>query len=226
MARIKTVREWLDGKEIAFDLCYSVAKPARGYSFSEGSAGFFYINLPKYIDDVLYTSNRISGRVTGETELECAKELKEVLKLYSELKTTEKKVIFYEYKSRVQPLDFNSDSISSGANEMCSKGVAMDLWFAVGYVINSPKTCTPSTNNELYLDADHKEACWRRNKTCYMPYTPEREMFFLMFRDYLISGIEKMKAFFANSELAMPLMIDNAIKSKALPFRESPTEKQ
>jgi hypothetical protein len=153
------------------------------------------------------------------------RELKKALELYSELKTVEKKVIFYEYKSRVQPLDFNSDSISSGQDEMCSRGVAMDLWFAVGYVIKSPKTCIMSTGNELYLDADHKEACWRWDKTRYMDYTPEREMFFMMFRDYLTSGIERMKAFFATSELAMPAMIDMAIKNKALPFKEPVLEK-
>jgi hypothetical protein len=222
MARIKTVREFLDGKEVPFDLCYSVAKPASTYSFSSGSDGYFYINLPKHVADILYNGSRVPT-VSATTELECVRELKKALTLYSELKTTEKKVIFYEYKSRVQPLDFNSDSISSGQGEMCSRGVAMDLWFAVGYVIKSPKTCIASTGHELYLDSDHKEACWRYDKTRYMDYTSEREMFFLMFRDYLTSGIEKMKAFFEKSELAVPMMIDSAIKNKALPFKEGIT---
>lgn len=200
-----THREYkIDGQYVKIDVCYS-ARNKR-----------FYAIFPPQIAAVLDQT-----MTTGDTQDEAEKHLDLCINEYGNRKTTEAKVIFYTFKSMVRPINYDGPNQSSGNTEMCSMGVALDLYFRVGYVIRNPTESSPVNKGELFLNENHERDDYLHYESMnYLGYTPEREQFFIAFREWLASGITKMQDFFKQAEL--PVLMDEAIRSqKALLFKES-----
>lgn len=195
----------INKKDIEFTIAYSLKDQE------------FYITLPDWMAGLLQTE-----RLGAKTQWDVEQALEQAVKKYGNLTKLEEKVIFYTFKSMIRELNFEDDNAAQGLDEMCSEGVALDLWFRVGYVVRDP-----TENREIYLTEEHK--CPRgagvfaalEYQWChYMTYTPEREQFFLAFREWLITGIVKMGNFFKETEL--PVLMDELVRNrKALPFKDS-----
>lgn len=207
MPKISTWSWRIDGKDVTFTIAYSLKDAT------------FYANLPPWMAGVL-NKQTIYGKTHREIELS----LHEAVKEYGKRTRTEQKVIFYVFKSMVRPLNFEGDNEAHGLDEMCSEGVALDLWFRVGYIIKDP-----AESLEIYLTEKHEIprsggvfGAMKNRWVHYMPYTKEREQFFLAFRKYLVDGITTMNDFF-KKETELPQLIDEMIrKRKALPFIPQP----
>lgn len=205
MPKITTFTFPISGKDAVFTIAYSLKR------------GEFYAVLPLWMAGILQTTE-----VIGKTHYAVESSLRDAIEKYGKLKAVEEKVIFYVFKSMVRDLNFEGDNSAQGLDQMCSEGAALDLWFRVGYVIRNP-----TEHQEIYLNENHEKprqsgvfGALANRWVHYMPYTPEREQFFLAFREWLISGIEKMQSFFKETEL--PALMDEVIRSqKSLPFKAS-----
>ena len=177
----------------------------------------FNTHLPNWISDTINYAEKIEANTQRELE----KKLLKIMEVYGKKTQIKKKVIFYQFLSQVRELAFrnpNSACVSNG--EMCSSGVALDLWFEVGYLIDDPTDsfliCTDLHGTKIpFLSTMMRTS----HEYPYMDYTEERERFFLAFREYLIDGIGRMRKFFSDTK-NVPFLIDDAIQTNLLPYKE------
>ena len=160
----------------------------------------FYVPLPDYVADLL-------GReqVEGENQRMAEQAFYDSITEYNAKAATTKKVIFYRFLSRIREYGSSleeSDSAYVSKGEMISHGVALDLWFLVGYIIRTPD------NQEEYLDEDKKKVGASHSPWKYMDYTEERETFFREVRRMLTHQIEAMQNFFISNRDKVPELID------------------
>jgi hypothetical protein len=202
MPKITSWHWEVDGKDVEFKIVYSLAD-ARTRTIPP-----FHADLPLWMAGVLDQK-----AVYGETHTDVEQGLREAVTEYGKRKSTEQKVIFYVFKSMVRELNFEGPNESRGLDEMCSEGVALDLWFRVGYIVRDP-----TKDRNVYLTENHEHpehslfGTLINQWTHYMPYTKEREQFFLAFREYLVKGIVKMQDFF--KEVQLPELIDETIRKQ------------
>jgi hypothetical protein len=183
----------------------------------------FYINLPDYMASVLGKKEvsmplvKPMDRKDASYDPQHSVEIRfnEAVKEYDALVESKQEVIFYTFKSRIKPIEFpgNTDEIHSD-DEMFSAGIALDLWFSPGYI-----TKHPVDDEVIFHDLTGKKigtSQWLNRDWKYLSYTPEREAFFTAFRDYLKTGITKMKDFFAQEIDVIAQLIDSGM-TPALP---------
>jgi hypothetical protein len=205
MPKITHVPYRIDKQDIDFTIAYSVKRR------------IFYVTLPRFIAGVLGCD---IPEIIGDTQREAENNLHKAIEEYGKRKATEQKVIFYTFASMVRPIDFDDLNTANGLSELCTEGVALDLWFRVGYIIRNPTDFQETyllENREKPQFSSKLGQRWVR----YMSYTKEREVFFMKFREWLVEGIEKMSKFFKETEL--PVLMDELVRNrKALPFKDSP----
>jgi len=176
----------------------------------------FYVPLPNYMADLLGID-----QVEAENQAKVERDFYKAVKEYNEKSAKTKKVIFYKFLSRIREygvaLD-ESDSAYESKGEMISHGVALDLWFLVGYVVKTPD------DREEYFNEDKKRVGggWA-HRWKYMDYTEARDLFFREVRKMLAKQIEAMQDFFISNRDKVPELIDVGMTGrKFLPPPENP----
>jgi len=199
MVGIRKFHWKIDGKRIDFIIAYSIKDRE------------FYVTLPGWMAGVVEKSD-----VKAKTQHEVEKQLHDTIEEYGKRKRTEKKVIFYTFKSMIRPINFDGPNMAEGNTEMCTTGIALELWFRIGYVIKNPVNY-----RDVFVDENHEDnnQLDSYESVNYMDYTPEREKFFLAFREWLGQGIERMRDFFKQVK-DTPQLIDKAVRQKQLPYEE------
>lgn len=163
----------------------------------------FYMPLPDYVGDLLGYEE-----VRAETQYAVERRWSEAIKEYDERASRIHKVIFYRFLSRIQPYGMPLGNYGSGMSayesrgEMISYGVAMDLWFLIGYVVRIP------SGEEDYLDENKKKIGRSASPRNYMDWTEAREAFFREFREVIVHQINRMHEFFYEDESKIPELID------------------
>jgi len=178
----------------------------------------FYIILPEYIQKILNQKDVCSPLVKPQDykgyydpEEIVRKLLYKAIDEYNEKVKYEKKVIFYSFKSRIRDKDVYPNISKNNSYhpdyQVNSNGVALDLWFNMGYVITNPTDGA----EEYYSDAKKRfgDSYPRKPQGLkMMDYTDDRLMFFQSFREYLETGILNMATFFNNNSDKFAELID------------------
>lgn len=145
----------------------------------------FYMPLPEWVADTLHVKE-----VRDKTQYLVEKKWRKAIEEYENITATREKVVFYKFLSRVQPYGmplgdfFSGMSADTGKGEMISYGVAMNLWFMVGY------TVTRENGGVDYLDENMKNWSKKGNTHCEtMIWTDAREQFFAEFREMMATQI-------------------------------------
>jgi len=208
MPVVSTRTEWVHGKDFKVRLNYS---PKRK---------IFYIKLPSYVAATLGIEQVEASAINQDPNIKeydpqraVERKFEAAIKDYDKLVETKKKVIFYTFQSRVRKQGiFPGHSDSYGPGEVSSYGVAMDLWFNVGMIMQHPVR-----ESVQYFDLSGKkvgDSGWKDWK--WMEWTAEREAFFSSFREYLENGIVQMREFFNKADATIAQLIDKGM-TPALP---------
>lgn len=160
--------------------------------------------LPDYVADVL-----AKKEIRADKQNTVERLWSEAIDEYDRITAKKEKVIFYKFLSRVQPYGmplggfFSGMSAHESKGEMISYGIAMDLWFIVGYTVST------ESGDVDYFDESMKKWGNRRDRHCKtMIWTETREIFFMEFRKVMKHQIDQMHDFFYADRAKVPELID------------------